>query len=191
MTPPPPPELHQAGAPYDDFDAAAHPARPGPACTSPPPRQVTRQRALGELYRRRSLSFPSAAGEAEEPSVANPRDPLPFRPPCHLFVQEPDAPPSPPLPPSPHRRRVVPRARDAGAPRTARPCRGPRMPGPARVRARQRREAKPFPRLAASLLDQSKPEHAQPRHACATASPCASTPRRGRDVAFASRPSLL
>jgi hypothetical protein len=34
------PELHQAGAPYDDLDAAARPARPRSAGTDPPPRRA-------------------------------------------------------------------------------------------------------------------------------------------------------
>jgi hypothetical protein len=180
--------------PNDDIDAAARPARPRPTGTDPPPHQAS------SLASKPSVSaaaaspslFPTAAGDADEPSVANPRDPPPsLSALVPLLVQEPDAPPpSRPAAAVALRRRVVPRARDAGASRTARPRRGPGQPGPAHVRAHPRREAKPCPRLAASLLDHTEPERVQPRHAYATASPCASTPRCGRDVAFVSRPSL-
>jgi hypothetical protein len=92
------------------------------------------------------------------------------------FVQEPDAPPLSPLPPSPYRRRVVARAPDAGALRTARPRRGPGTPRPARVRARPCRETRPcpppcWPRPASPRLRRARP----PRDVAAT-----SRSRRGQ-----------
>jgi hypothetical protein len=59
------------------FDPPASPLR----CLSPPfsAPSVSSTAAV-------PLLSPSAASDAEEPSVANPRHPLPFRPPCRLFV---------------------------------------------------------------------------------------------------------
>jgi hypothetical protein len=85
-------------------------------------------------------------------------------------VQELTAPPDEPAAAITFRRRVVSRARDAGASRMARPRRGPGNPGPARVLAHPRREAEPCPSLAV------------PRYDPATALPCAATTRRGRDA---------
>jgi hypothetical protein len=103
-------------------------------------------------------------------------------------VQKPAAPLDKPAAAVAFRRRVMSRARDVGAPRTARLCCGPRKPGPARVRAHQRREAEPCPCLAVPLLDYAVP-HAVPRRNPTTALPCAVTTRCGRDIAFMSRPS--
>jgi hypothetical protein len=76
--------------------------------------------------------MPSAA---DEPSVANPRTPSPIRPLCRLLCRSPIAPPVFPAAAVALRRRVVPRARNAGASRTAWPRRGPRVPGLAHMRA--------------------------------------------------------
>jgi hypothetical protein len=141
-----------AGAPpclrsNDDPDAAARPAQPRSACADPSLRQGPCQQARGEVHRRRSFSSPTAAGNADDPSVANPRDPLPLLASVPLLVQGPVAPSSSPQLPSPLRRHVVPRAWDAGAPRTVRPRRGPGMPGPAHVRAHPCRETSRAPAL--------------------------------------------
>jgi hypothetical protein len=73
------------------------------------------------------------------------------------------------------RRRVVPRARDAGAPRTARPPRSPGKSGPACVRAQPRREAELCPCLA-------MPRH-DPHHGLTVRGDPATRPRRRVRVA--------
>jgi hypothetical protein len=75
------------------------------------------------------------------------------------------------------RRHVVLWSWDAGALRTARPCRCPGKPGPARVRAHLRREAEPCPHLAT----------ARPGHGLAVRGDHALQPRRR--VHVAARPS--
>jgi hypothetical protein len=91
--------------------------------------------------------------------------------PC--LVQEPVAPPNEPQTPSPLRRRVVPRAWDADAPRMARPRRGPGKPGPARVHVHPRCEAEPCSCLAAPPLASTSPYGAH-THPCLAA---VATPR--------------
>jgi hypothetical protein len=86
-------------------------------------------------------------------------------------------PPSEPQPPSPY---------------AAASCRGPGMPVP---RARHGHAARVHtcalrPSPAQPCRAAIRPATPQPRHAPATASPCAATPRRGRNITFASRPTL-
>jgi hypothetical protein len=131
------PELHRAGAPIVFTSAAVLPARLRPTGFDPPPHQPLSPSAPPVRIATAIPLFPPYCqrepSAADEPTVASHRTTFPFRPPCHLFLQEPDAPPFSLLPPSPRHRRIVPRARDAGAPRTARPRRGPGKPGLARL----------------------------------------------------------
>jgi hypothetical protein len=69
----PPPELHQAGDPYDDINAAVLPARPRPTgLASPLPRAPSAPAPPVSHGAAVALPFPSAAGDADEPSVARP-----------------------------------------------------------------------------------------------------------------------
>jgi hypothetical protein len=144
---------------------------------------------------------------ANDRSVAGLRTTSPFRPSSRPCAGARRTACPQPQPPSPLRRRVMLRARDADTPRTARPRRGPRMPGLARVRAHPRRQpAVPGRENTTVLLRRRRaatfgaqdtaraPTHTPPpplasRHDHAMAFPCAVTTRRGRDVAFASWPS--
>jgi hypothetical protein len=78
-------------------------------------------------------------------------------------MQEPDAPLFFPATAVAYRRRGVPRARDAGAPRTARPRRGPGKPGLARVRAPSQTAPPPCVRVAAKSL-RLFPQHPSGAH---------------------------
>jgi hypothetical protein len=72
----PPPELHQAGDPYDDINAAALLARPRPTgLASPQPRAPSPSAPSVSAAAAVPFPFPYAAGDAEEPSVASPRNP--------------------------------------------------------------------------------------------------------------------
>jgi hypothetical protein len=154
--------------PYDDTDAAAHPARHRPAdLTSPLPRAPPS--SAPPVSTAAASLLPCAAGNADDPSVASPRVfPLPIRSLCRFLCRSPTRRRLSPLPPSPHRCCVVPRAQDAGAPCTARPRCGPGKPGPACVRV--------HPCRATRLCPQ--PRHAPPQ-------PCRA--RRTRDMATTSR----
>jgi hypothetical protein len=73
------PELHRAGAPivYTGEPALPGPASPRHGIASQPHRALSPFSPAGEDRRRRSFPSLSAAGDAEEPSVANPRHPFP------------------------------------------------------------------------------------------------------------------
>jgi hypothetical protein len=73
-------------------------------------------------------------------------------------------------------RSVVSWARDAGAPRTAQPRRGPRKPGPVCMRAHPRREAEPCP--ASPCRAMTPPWLYRARRPCDTAA--TSRSRRGQ-----------
>jgi hypothetical protein len=165
--------------PDNDVNEAAHPARPRPTCAGLPPLRVSCLRALGERRRRSLPSFSPVAGvmpsAANKPAVANPRTPSPIQPPCRPFMQEPVAPPLHPIAVASCRNpgMSVPHGRHGHAAalgsQDTRAC----------VRTRTMSRAEPPPRCTT----------ARPSHAPATALPCAASPRRGRDVPFATRPS--
>jgi hypothetical protein len=168
--------------PHDYINVAALPAQLRPAgLASPQPRAFPSSAPSVSTAIAVPVSFPCAAGVADEPPVAT-LGTLPFRPPCHFSCRSPSRRFKPRKRRRP-RRRVVLRARDAGASRTARPRRGPGLPGPARVRARPCRGTRPCPPSA---------RHAQPRHGLAVRvrprdAAATSRSRRGQAVATFSR----
>jgi hypothetical protein len=99
--------------------------------------------------------------DADEPSVANPRTPSPIRLPCRLLCRSPVALPVFPAAAVALRRRVLPRARNASASRTARPRCGPGVLGLARVRAHLSLCLGPRPPPCRRVSDEPRPWEAR------------------------------